>query len=106
MSTRIISALVLVILVAMVVVPAVADGTYYIPAVVISYEISSFGDFEVEAIDAEGEVWGYYADEAHIGDLVVLEVFDFEELENSDDEIVDVETITRLSVNEIVNWMK
>lgn len=105
MSTRIISALILVVLVALVVVPAVAEETYCIAAVVVSYETSSLGDLEVEVVDAEGNIWAYYTDEAHIGDLVILTVFDFEDLSFEDDEIVDVVTISRLNIHDMMQWL-
>lgn len=82
------------------------DSVRSVAAVVTSYKTSSFGDLEIEAVDAEGEVWIYFADEAHIGDLVILTVFDFEDLSFEDDEIVDVITVGRLSTTEMINWMK
>lgn len=105
MSTKFVVALIMVVLVALVIVPAVAEETYCIAAVVVSYETSSLGDLEVEVVDAEGNIWAYYADEAHIGDLVILTVFDFEELSYEDDEIVDVVTVSRLSIHEVIQWL-
>lgn len=105
MSTKFVAAMIAVVLVTMIGVPVVAEETCCIAAVVVSYETSSFGDLEVEVVDAEGEVWAYYADEAHIGDLVILIVFDFEELSYEDDEIVDVVTVGRLTDHEIVQWL-
>lgn len=105
MATRIISALVLVVLVTAVFLPAVAEGTYRIAAVVVSYETSSFGDLEIEVVDAEGEVWAYYADEAHVGDLVVLTVFDFGDHGFEDDEIIDVATVAHLNAKEMAQWL-
>lgn len=81
------------------------DSVYSAAAVVVSYEATSFGDLEIEVIDANGEVWVYFADEAHFGDLVILEIFDFEELNFEDDEILDVITIGRLTDHEIVQWL-
>jgi len=81
------------------------DSVRSVAAVVTSYKTSSFGDLEVEVVDAEGNIWAYYADEAHVGDLVVLAVFDFEDLSYEDDEIVDVVTVGRLSDHEIVQWL-
>lgn len=112
MSTRkfvsiVVSALVAFVLVVSSVGIALADDSVRsVAAVVVSYETSSFGDLEIEAVDAEGNVWAYFADEAHIGDLVILEIFDFEELSYEDDEIVDVITVGRLSTTEMINWMK
>lgn len=111
MSTRkfvsiIVSALVIFFLIVSSVGLALADDSVRsVAAVVVSYKISSFGDLEIEAVDAEGNVWAYFADEAHIGDLVILTVFDFEELSYEDDEIVDVVTIGRLSNHEMVQWL-
>jgi hypothetical protein len=81
------------------------DSVYSVAAVVVSYETTSFGDLEIEVIDANGEVWVYFADEAHFGDLVILKIFDFEELGFEDDEILDVITIGRLTDHEIVQWL-
>ena len=105
MFTRIISILVLIVLVTLVVVPSFAEETYCFAAVVVSYKVSSFGDLEVEVIDAKGEVWVYYADEAHIGDVVILTVFDFEELSYEDDEIVDVLIVGRLNEHAMAQWL-
>ena len=112
MSTRkfvsiVVSALVAFVLVVSSVGLALADDSVRsVAAVVVSYETSSFGDLEIEAVDTEGNVWAYFADEAHIGDLVILKIFDFEELSYEDDEIVDVITVGRLSTTEMINWMK
>lgn len=85
---------------------ALADSSNYaIAAVVTSYKTSSFGDLEIEAVDAEGEIWVYYADEAHICDLVILEIFDFGDMSFEDDEIIDVVTIGRLTDIEMVQWL-
>lgn len=81
------------------------DSVRSVAAVVVSYETSSFGGLEIEAVDAEGNVWAYFADEAHFGDLIILEIFDFEELSFKDDEILDVITIGRLTDHEIVQWL-
>lgn len=105
MSTKFVVALIAIVLVVLVIVPAVAEETYHIAAVIVSYETCSFGDLEVEVIDAEGNIWVYYADEAHIGDLVILTVFDFEGLNYEDDEIVDVVTVGRLDTHEMVQWL-
>lgn len=102
MSKFVISVVVMV-MVSLVIVPAMAEQTYRVVAVVVSYETTSFGDFEVNVIDAEGNIWAYYADEAHIGDLVILEVFDFEGYEY--DEIIDVVTVSRLDDLEMVQWL-
>ena len=104
MSTKVIVALITVVLVALVIVPAVAEETYCVVAVVVSYETSSLGDLEVEVVDTKGNVWAYFSDEAHIGDLVVLTVFDFEGYE--DDEIVDVITVDRLDTLQMVQWLR
>lgn len=104
MSTKVIVALIAVVLVALVVVPAVAEETYCVVAVVVSYETSSLGDLEVEVVDTKGNVWAYFSDEAHIGDLVVLTVFDFEGYE--DDEIIDVITVDRLNAVQMVQWLR
>lgn len=104
MSTKVIVALIAVVLVALVVVPAVAEETYCVVAVVVSYETSSLGDLEVEVVDTKGNVWAYFSDEAHIGDLVVLTVFDFEGYE--DDEIIDVITVDRLNTVQMVQWLR
>jgi len=105
MFTRIISIFVFIVLVALVIIPAFAEETYCFAAVVVSYKVSSFGDLEVEVIDAEGEVWVYYADEAHIGDVVILTVFDFEKLSYEDDEIIDVLTVGRLDEYAMTQWL-
>lgn len=81
------------------------DSVYSIAAVVVSYETSSLGDLKIKVIDVEGEEWVYYADEAHVGDLVILSVFDFENLSFEDDEIVDVVTVSRLTDHEIIQWL-
>ena len=81
------------------------DSVYSIAAVVVSYEATSFGDLEVKAIDAEGEEWIYYSDEVHIGDLVILTIFDFEKLSYEDDEIIDVVTVSCLNNREIIQWL-
>lgn len=104
MSTKVIVALITVVLVALVIVPAVAEETYCVVAVVVSYKTSSLGDLEVEVVDTKGNVWAYFSDEAHIGDLVVLTVFDFEGYE--DDEIVDVITVDRLDTLQMVQWLR
>lgn len=104
MSTKVIVALITVVLVALVIVPAVAEETYCVVAVVVSYETSSLGDLEVEVVDTKGNVWAYFSDEAHIGDLVVLTVFDFEGYE--DDEIIDVTTVDRLDTLQMVQWLR
>lgn len=105
MSTKFVVALITVVLVALVVVPAVAEETCCIAAVVVSYKASSFEDLEVEVIDAEGEMWTYYADEAHVGDLVILTVFDFGAPGFEDDEIVDVANVGRLDDVEMFQWL-
>ena len=104
MSTKVIVALITVVLVALVIVPAVAEETYCVVAVVVSYETSSLGDLEVEVVDTKGNVWAYFSDEAHIGDLVVLTVFDFEGYE--DDEIIDVTTVDRFDTLQMVQWLR
>lgn len=111
MSTRrfvsvIVTALVIFILVVSSVGLALADEVRSVEAVITAYSLSSFGDLEIEAVDAEGNVWAYYADEAHIGDLVILTIYDFEELSYEDDEIVDVITIGRLNAYGMINWLK
>ena len=77
--------------------------------VVFVLVVSSVGlalaDDSVRSVAAEGEVWAYFADEAHIGDLVILTVFDFADLSFEDDEIVDVVTVGRLSDREMVQWL-
>lgn len=103
MFTRIFS--ILVMLMILISVPASAENTYCIAAVVVSYETSSFGDLEIEVVDANGDTWAYFADEAHIGDLVILSVFDFEGLSYVDDEIVDVITVSRLTDHEMLQWL-
>jgi len=111
MSTRkfvsiIVSALVVFFLIVSSVGLALADDSVRsVAAVVTGYKTSSFGNLEIEVVDAEGNIWAYYADKAHIGDLVILTVFDFEELSYEDDEIVDVVTIGRLSNHEMVQWL-
>lgn len=105
MPTKFVVALTIVVLVALVVVPAFAEGTYHVAAVVVSYEASSFGDLEIEVVDAEGEVWAYYADEARIGDLVILTIFDFGDQGFEDDEIVDVVLVGHLDATELSRWL-
>lgn len=111
MSTRkfvsiVVSALVVFVLVVSSVSLALADDSVRsVAAVVTGYKTSSFGDLEIEVVDAEGNIWAYYADEAHIGDLVVLAVFDFEDLSYEDDEIVDIVAVGRLDTHEMVQWL-
>lgn len=86
----VVSALVAFILVVSFVNIALADNSVRsVEAVVVSYNPSSF---EVEVIDTEGEMWAYYADEAIVGEHVVITVL-------NNVEIIDV--VRFLDVNAI-----
>lgn len=113
MSTRkfvsiVVSALVAFVLLVSSVAFAIAEGSsvYFVDAVVVSYETTSFGDLEIEVVDEDGNLWGYYADadeNIRIGDVVTLTVFDFGDEE--DNEIIDAFVVDHLSTLEMVQWL-
>lgn len=80
MSTRkfvsiVVSALVVFVLVVFSFGLALADDSVRsVEAVVVSCKTTPFGYLEVGVVDTEGELWFYYADEAHIGERVVIVV--------------------------------
>ena len=113
MSTRRFISIVLVALVAFIlVVGSVAiataeESTYQVDAVVVSYETTPWDDLEIEVVDEEGFVWGYFAtpdEDVHIGDVVTLTVFDFGDEE--DNEIIDAFVVDHLSTLEMVQWLR
>ena len=113
MSTRkFVSIIVVALLVFIVIVSSVAFATaegssvYSVDAVVVSWKTTSWGDLEIEVIDEEGNLWGYYADaEDHIriGDVVTLAVFVYGDEE--DNEIIDAVVVDHLSTLEMVQWL-
>jgi len=85
---------------------AESKDTYKVDAVVIAWEKTHWGDLEIEVVDEDGNLWGYfaYADEdVHIGDVVTLTVFVYGDEE--DNEIVDVERVNHLSTIEMIQWL-
>ena len=112
MATRSFVSIVLVALVAFIlVVGSVAiataeESTYQVDAVVVSYETTPWNDLEIEVVDEEGTLWGYFADldeNVHIGDIVTLTMFHYGDVE--DDEVVDVAYVGHLSTLEMVKWL-
>ena len=113
MSTRkFVSIMVVALVVFVAVVSSVAfavaeeNSVYTVNAVVVSYETTPWGDLEIEVVDEEGNLCGYYADadeDVHIGDVVTLVICDFgsEEL----NEIVNVIRIGHLDVHSMVQWL-
>ena len=98
-------ALVLVLVALVVSVTAIAEQTYKVDSVVISWNTISFNNFEIEVVDEDGNIMAYYANKIpHIGDVVTLTIFDFGDEELN--EIIDVETVDRLSTLEIVEWLR
>ena len=84
------------------------ESTYQVDAVVVSWETTPWGDLEIEVVDEEGSVWGYFADldeDVHIGDVVTLTVFCFGEEAEEDDEIIDVIRVGHLDTLEMVQWL-
>lgn len=104
MSTRIIALILLVVF--SVGFAFAEDSVYSVDAVVVYFEISSFGDLEITVVDSEGDIWVYYSDEALVGDVVVLRIFNFEDLPKEDDEIVGVDVVDHLSIIDMINWIK
>lgn len=115
MSTRSFVTVILVALVAFVlVVGSVAiataeESTYQVDAVVVSYETTPWGDLEVEVVDEEGTVWGYFVDadeNVRIGDVVTLTIFCFGDEAEEDDEIIDVIRVDHLDTIEMIKWIR
>lgn len=110
MSTRkfvsiVVSALIVFVVVISSVGFAVAEEDVRSVAAVVTGYKNSFGDLEIEVVDAEGNIWAYYADEAHIGDLIILTIIDFGDPSFEDDEIIDVVTVARLNDKEMIQWL-
>ena len=88
----------------------VADENYVysVDAVVVNYETTPWNDIEVEVVDKEGNIWGYFVfpdEDVHIGDIVTLTIFRFSDEAEEDDEIVDVEHVDHLSTIEMIRWL-
>ena len=86
---------------------AESKGTYQVDAVVVAWEKTQWGDLEIEVVDKEGNVWGYFADvdeDVHIGDVVTLTLFAYGDEE--DDEIIDVIRIDHLDTLEMIQWIR
>lgn len=114
MSTRrFVSIMVAALIVFTLVVGSVAiataeEFTYQVDAVVVSWETTPLGDLEIEVVDEEGNLWGYFADadeDVRIGDVVTLTIFRFGEEAEEDDEIIDVIRVDHLDTLEIVQWL-
>ena len=85
---------------------AESNDVYEVDAVVVSWETTPWGDLEIEVVDEEGNVWGYFADadeDVHIGDVVTLTLFHYGDEE--DDEIIDVVRVDHLDTLEMVQWL-
>lgn len=88
---------------------AIAEGSsvYSVDAVVVSYETTSWGDLEIEVVDEESSIYGYYADadeDVRIGDVVTLTVFVHGDEE--DNEIIDAVRVDHLDTLEMVQWLR
>ena len=82
------------------------EGVYTVDSVVVSYEMTLWRDLEIEVVDEDGNLWGYFADldeDVHIGDIVTLTIFDFGDGEPG--EILDAVCVGRLSTLEMVQWI-
>ena len=70
---------------------AESKNTYEVDAVVVNMQPFPWGDYEVQVVDEENNLWGYYADadeDVCVGDVVTLTIFNFGTEEES--EVVDV----------------
>jgi len=88
---------------------AESNGTYQVDAVVAAWEKTPWGDLEIEVVDEEGFVWGYFAtpdEDVHIGDVVTLTVFCFDDEAEEDNEIIDVVRVDHLSTIEMMQWLR
>lgn len=112
MSTRRFVSIVIVATVAFLIIVgsvafATAEGnTYEVDAVVVNFEAAPWGYFEVEVVDEEDNIWGYYADlneDVHIGDVVTLTVFDYGDEEEN--EIIDAVRVDHLDTVEMLQWI-
>ena len=61
---------------------------------------------EITVTDEDGNLWGFFDDEDYwqIGDLVVITLWDLEEIEE-DAEVTDVEKIDHLEWHDLFNWL-
>lgn len=86
---------------------ATAEGnTYKVDAVVVNFVATPWDSFEVEVVDEEENVWGYYADldeDVHIGDVITLTVFDYGD--DEENEIIDAVRIGHLDTVEMIQWI-
>lgn len=88
-------------------VPALAE-TYMSEAVVVEKHVVFDNEWMMTAINADGNVFSWYDDASeeywHIGDLVILEMFDTGVVET--DEVLDVILIGTLSPVDMVHWLE
>ena len=104
MFNRFVAFIFAIVFVLTVAVHASAENTYTVDSVVVSWNITEYEDFEIEVVDEEGNIYGYYDSEMpRIGDIVTLTIFDFgnEEL----NEIIDAVTVDHLDTLEMVQWL-
>jgi len=104
MFNRFVAFIFAIVFVLTVAVHASAENTYDVDSVVVSWNITEYKDFEIEVVDEEGNLYGYYDSECpQIGDVVTLTIFDFGDEELN--EIIDANVVDHLDTLEMVQWL-
>lgn len=82
---------------------AESKNTYEVDAVIVNFAVTPFG-VEVEVVDEDGEIRGYYEDKVPlIGDVVTITVYHYGD--NEEDEIIDAIHVDHLSTLEMIQWL-
>lgn len=83
------------------------SDTYEVDVVVINFNVTPWGDIEVEVFDEEGNLYGYFVtahEDVRVGDVVALTVFVYGDEENN--EIVDAIRVDHLNTIEMIQWIR
>ena len=85
-------------------IPADAEAAYTLDTVIVGIELEP-DRIKLECLDNNGELWEFYdEDEWHIGDIVTLRLFGFDD-DYTHDEIVGAEYNGSLELHELAKYI-
>ena len=84
--------------------PVHAETIYTLDTVVVGWELE-YGNYKIDCLDENGDVWEFYDEEPwNIGDMVTLRLFAFDE-DYTHDELLDVEYVGHLELHELAYYI-
>lgn len=85
-------------------IPAKAESIYTLDTVIVGIELEP-DCIKLECLDDKGDIWEFYdEDEWHIGDIVTLRLFAFDD-DYTHDEVLEVEYHGNLELHELAYYI-